>query len=100
MAGAVELLGTGTYKGVKVRRPLVAEQLVLLTLYSPATTSLAGCMLSAHEATLCDGVGAESPSVEALVFVKTRQLQKKECDPQGVGIGVGQGKDMSCSATR
>ena len=98
-AAAVELLGTGTCKGVKVRRPLVLEQLAL-TPYGSAITSLGGCMFPAHEATLCDDDGTESPSVEALVCVKTGPRQKKECDLQGVGIGVGQGENMSCNVTR
>lgn len=74
-ASAVEVLGTGTCEEVEIRRPLVLEQLVL-TPYGPAITSLAGCILSAHEATLCDDV-ADSPSVKALVFMKTRSGQKK-----------------------
>jgi len=97
-AGAVELLGTGTCKGVKVRWPLVLGQLAL-TPYGSAITSQGGYMFSVHDGTLCDDDRTESPSVEALVCVKTRPWQKKECDLQGVGIGVGQGEDMSCDAT-
>jgi len=77
----------------------VLEQLAL-TLYCSAITPLGECVYSAHGVTLCDDDGTESPSVEALVCVKTRAWQKEECDLQGVGIGVGQGENMSCSATR
>ena len=70
-ACAVELLGTGICKDAKVRRILVLGQLAL-TLYGSAITSPGKGMFSAHEATLCDDDGTESPSVEALVGVKTR----------------------------
>jgi len=98
-ASAVELLGAGICKDAKVRRILVLGQLAL-TLYGPAMTSLGKGMFSAHEATFCDDDGTESPSVEALVCVKTRPRRKKGCDLQGVGIDVGQGVNMSYNVTR
>jgi len=98
-ASGVELFGTGICKGAKVRRTLVLGQLAL-TLYGPAIASLGEGMFSAHGATPGDDDGTESPSVAALVCVKTRLWQKKECDLQGVGIGVGQGENISCNAAR
>jgi len=67
----------GICKDAKVRRTLVLGQLAL-TLYGSAIASLGEGMFSAHEATLCDDAGAESPSVKALVCVKTRLWQKKK----------------------
>jgi len=98
-ASAVELLGTGICKDAKVSRTLVLGQLGL-TLYGSAIASLGKGMFSAHEATLDDDDGTESPVVEALVYVKTRSWQKNECDLQGVGIGVGQGGNISWNATK
>lgn len=67
MAGATKLLDTGACKGVKVRRSLIPEQLVL-TPYGSTITSLRDCMFSAHDAKLCDDDGTESPPVDALVL--------------------------------
>lgn len=98
-ASTVELLGTGICEDAKVSKTIVLGRLAL-TLYGPAIASLGGGMFSAHEATLGDDIGTGFPSEEALVCVKIRPWQTKECDLQGVGIGAGQGKNMSCNATR
>ena len=98
-ASAVELLGTGICKDAKVRRILVLGQLAL-TPYGSAIASVGKGIISAHEATLCDDDGTVSPSVEALVCMKTRPWQKKECDLRGVGMGVDQAVNMSYNVTR